>query len=237
MNKFLLLTKINLLQTFSLTKNNTSKFKSERRKKSLKTLGVILILGYILVYVYMFARSLMPTFVAFNIPIYLLGFLFTVCSTYIFFMNLFKVKTYLFDFKDYDLLMSLPISRNVVIASKIASQYVINLLCALIIMIPGYIAYIEFADLANDGFFFILLLAIPIIPLLTSTIIGIILTWITSFFRNRNIGSYVVYILVIFIAFFFSFKMSSINEEEIVNQSVNLVNTFSNYYPLTSVFV
>ena len=34
MSKFLLITKINLLRLFSLTKNNNSKLKSERRKKT-----------------------------------------------------------------------------------------------------------------------------------------------------------------------------------------------------------
>ena len=52
MSKFLQIVKINILQSFRFTKNNNSKFKSERRKKSLKTLGIILIVGYIMWYVF-----------------------------------------------------------------------------------------------------------------------------------------------------------------------------------------
>lgn len=237
MNKFLLITKINLLQTFSLTKNNNSKFKSERRKKSLKTMVAVLIIGYIMCYVYYLARTLMPSFIFVGKPIYLMGFLFTICSVYIFFMNIFRVKSFLFDFKDYDLLMSLPISRNMVIASKIVSQYIINLLYTFIIMIPGYLAYISFANMPSDLLFFILLFAIPVIPLLVSTIIGIILSWITSFFRNKNIGSYVVNFALIFIVLFISFNISNINEVEMVNKSINIVDTFSKYYPFTTLFV
>ena len=37
MNSFLQIVKINILQSFRFTKNNSSKYKSERRKKSLKT--------------------------------------------------------------------------------------------------------------------------------------------------------------------------------------------------------
>ena len=48
MNSFLQIVKINILQTFHFNRNNNSKFKSERRKKSLKTLGIIAILGYVM---------------------------------------------------------------------------------------------------------------------------------------------------------------------------------------------
>ena len=59
MSKFLLITKINLLRLFNSTKNNSSKFKSERRKRSLKTLGIILIVAYIMVYVFFLTKSLL----------------------------------------------------------------------------------------------------------------------------------------------------------------------------------
>ena len=237
MNKFLLITKINLLRMFHSTKNNSSKYKSERRKKSLKTLGVILIVGYIMVYVFLLTKSLLPSFIATGKPLYVIAFLFVICTIYIFFSNLFRIKSILFDFKDYDLLMSLPIKRSSVITSKIVSLYIINLLYTLIIMLPGYIAYTLETNLPHDIIFFLLLLTIPIIPILVSSIIGIILTWFTSFFKNKNIGSYVVNFLIIFIVLFISFKSSGLDESEMVNHSINMVNNFSKYYPFTTIFV
>ena len=237
MSKFLLITKINLLRMFHSRKSNSSKYKSERRKKSLKTIGVTLIVGYIMVYVFFLTKSLLPSFIAIDKSLYVIAFLFVVCTLYIFFSNLFRIKTILFDFKDYDLLMSLPIKRSSVITSKIVSLYVINLLYTLIIMLPGYIAYITEANMPHDLIFFLLLLTIPIIPLLASSIIGIILTWITSFFKNKNIGGYVVNLLIIFVVLFISFKTSGLDENEMVSQSINIVNGFSKYYPLTTIFV
>ena len=237
MNKFLLITKINLLQTFSLTKNNNSKFKSERRKKSLKILAVIILISYIMGYIFFLTKSLLPSFIAIGKPLYAIAFLFVICTFFIFFTNLFRIKNILFDFKDYDLLMSLPIKRSSVITSKIVSSYIINLIYTLIIMLPGYIAYIMKLDMPNDFIFFLLILTIPIIPLLFSSIIGIFLAWITSFFKNKNIGSYIVNLLVIFIVLFISFKINGIPESEIVNHSINMVDSFSKYYPFTSIFV
>lgn len=237
MSKFLEIVKINILQTFSFTKNNSSKFKSERRKKSLKTLAVFLVVAYIMGYVFFFTKSLLPAFVMVGKPLYIIAFLFVACSLFVFFSNLFRIKNILFDFKDYDLLMSLPLKRSVVISSKIVSLYIINLLYTLIIMLPGYVAYITVADMPNDLLFFFLLLTIPIIPILASSIIGIILTWLTSFFKNKNIGSYVVNLLIIFIALFVSFKTSTLDDSEIANQSINMINSFSQYYPFTTIFV
>lgn len=237
MNSFLQIVKINILQTFNFNRNNNSKYKSERRKKSLKTFGIIAIVGYIMWYVYYLTNLLLPGFVNIGKPLYVIAFLFVICTFYIFFSNLFRIKSILFDFKDYDLLMSLPIKRSSVIASKIVSLYIVNLIYTVIIMIPGYIAYVTSINMPNDMIFFLLLLTIPIIPILVSSIIGIIFAWVTSFFSNRNIGSYIINLSFIFIVFFISFRTGSLDENAMVNQSLNLVNGFSKYYPFTTLFV
>ena len=237
MNKFLSITKINLLRSFNLTVNTNFKSKSARRKKIVKGIIITLIVSYILFYIYFLTKSLMPTLLEINKPLYILAFLFAICSLYIFIANIFKIKGVLFDFKDYDLLMSLPINRNTIIASKIVSLYIINLLYTLVIMIPGYIAYIRYADLPHDWLFFLLLFAIPILPILASSIIGIVLSWITSFFKNKNIGSYIIYLSLIVILFFGMYKINGLDETVIANSGVNMVERFSNYYPLTNLFI
>ena len=65
MSKFFLITKINLLRLFNSTRNNSSKFKSERKKKSLKIITIALIIGYLLWYVYSLSKTLMPSFMIF----------------------------------------------------------------------------------------------------------------------------------------------------------------------------
>lgn len=235
MSKFFLITKISLLQSINF--HNNSKFKSERRKKTLKGLIIGIVIIYILFYVYFIANSLMPSFVLINKPLYLLALLFSICSLYIFFANLFKIKNILFDFKDYDLLMSLPIKRSMIIISKMVSLYITNLLCTLIIMIPGYIAYIRYASLPNHFLFFLLLLAIPIVPILASSVFGIIVSWLTSFFKNKKIGSYIIYLSIIILVFFGMYKINGLDEMAIVNNSINIVDNFNKYYILTNIFI
>ena len=237
MSKFLLITKINLINIFNYNKLISFKSKNDKRKKIIKSLIITGILVYIFFAIYLFTKNLMPSFLAVNKPLYLLSMLFAICSIYIFFANIFKIKDILFDFKDYDLLMSLPISRNMVLTSKIVSLYITNLLYTLIIMIPGYLAYIGFVDLPHDWLFFVLLLTIPVIPILLSSIIGIFLTWLISLFSNKNIGSYIVNILLIVLVLLLYFSLYSVDSEKLVNNGINLIDSFSKYYPLTNIFV
>ena len=210
MSKFLLITKINLLNIFNVSKLISFRSKTDKKKKVFKSLIITGIFIYVAVGIYILIHELMPAFISINKPLYALGMLFSVCSLYIFFANIIKIKSVLFDFKDYDLLNSLPISRNIILASKIVSLYIVNLLYTIVIMIPGYIAYINFVDLPHDWLFFILLPTIPVIPILVSSIIGIILSWITSLFSNKNIGSYVSNILLITVAFLLYLRMNQL---------------------------
>ena len=88
MSKFLLITKINLLSIFNSTKNNNSKYKSERRKKSLKILAVTGIVGYIMIYVFLLTKSLLPSFMTIGKPLYVIAFLFVHLQ-----VNLYRFQT------------------------------------------------------------------------------------------------------------------------------------------------
>ena len=237
MSKFLLITKINLLNIFNVSKLVSFKSKTDKKKKAFKFFLILGIFIYVAVGIYFLIRELMPAFVSINKPLYALGMLFSISSLYIFFANIIKIKSILFDFKDYDLLNSLPISRNMILASKLVSLYIINLIYTIVIMIPGYIAYINYIDLPHDWLFFILLPTIPIIPILVSSIIGIIISWITSIFSNKNIGSYIVNIALITIVLFLYYSIYNVDNTQIVNNGINLVDSLSHYYPLTTVFV
>ena len=67
MNKFLLITKLNILQTFNLTRN--SKSQNDKKKSGLKALGIIAIIGYIMWYVFYITKSLLPIFIIVKLTI------------------------------------------------------------------------------------------------------------------------------------------------------------------------
>lgn len=232
MNKFFLITKVNLQSFFNLRK-----FANVPNKNFFKNILVIAVIVYLSWYVYWMASLIMPSFVILNSDIYMLGMLFSITSIFILLNSIFKIKNILFDFKDYDFLMSLPINRNLVLLSKLSSLYVLNLLYTFIIMIPGYIAYYRFTD--NHFFlkYFVLILVVPIIPIVLSTIISILLSWLTSAFKNKKIGSYIVNFSLVIIYLLISFKINSMDEISIASGGISIVNRLNVFYPLTNIFM
>lgn len=235
MSKFLLITKINLLSFFNFQKKSKQNINA-RKKNSTKLFFFILILAYLAFYIYYISKELVPGFVVINKPTSFLALMFAITSIYILFYNLFKVKNILFDFKDYDLLMSLPISRNTIIFSKLVSLYLLNLLYTFIIMIPSLVAYNNYVSINFELLYGILLFIVPIIPLLVSLIIGIFLAYLESFFKNKNIGSYIMNLSLVFLVLFLSLKIGKMETSEIANSSLNLIERIDNIYPLTSLF-
>ena len=206
------LVKINLSNIFDISKIVHSSSKNERSKSIKNFLIVCLIFLMLAGYVFYFTYASMEGFIALEIPYYVLGVFFSICSGFVFLNSVLRVKNTFFDFKDYDLLMSLPISRNMVIASKVISLYFINLLYTFIFMIPSIIGFSFFIteSFIFYLFYFFMLLVIPIIPMVVAFIVGTIITYISSFFKKKNIAHYLFSVLLLsFLSSFFSSFLSS----------------------------
>ena len=237
MNKFLLITKINLLRFFDFKRINNSKYQSTKKKNIIKIFLALIIIFYFTYSIYDFTSYIMPAFISLNMPIYIFGLFFSITSVFILFNNLFKVKTMLFDYNDYDLLNAMPIKRSTIILSKMVSVYLLNLLYTFVIMIPVYLAYIKYNSSSFGILYFLLLFIIPIVPLIVSYLIGIFLSWLMSHFKNKNIGSFIVNLTFVILVMVISFKMNNLDIDNIANGSINIVNRIEGIYPLTKLFI
>ena len=237
MSKFLLITKINLQNFFDLKKVFNFQNKSAKKKAIYKTIFITAIVLYLAFYIYELFKFMLPGFIALNKPLYSLGYLFIILSFFILISNIFKIKSVLFDYKDYDLLNSLPIKRSTILFSKITTFYILNFLYTLIVMLPAYYAYFKVTKVLLNISYFFLLFIIPLVPLALSCLLGIILTWLTSFFKNKTIGSYIVNLSVIILALFYSFSMSNMDSAAMASNGVHTVEKMFKIYPLTSIFI
>lgn len=234
MNKYLLITKINLLSFFNLQRVNNSKYKSVNKKNYARLLLLVFAFFYLGFYIYYLSNEFMPGLIAMNVPNLLFGLMFLIVSVFVVTSNILRVKGVLFDFKDYDLLFSLPIKRNVILLSKLTSLYILNLIYTILFMVPSFIAYIKYLPLDNYLLYFLLLLIIPIVPMIFSVIIGIIISLIASKFINKTVGSYVVNLTIIATAFFVSFKMNNMTTLDMANFSSNSIDSIGKFYPLVN---
>lgn len=230
MSNLLLLTKINLLSIF------TSK---DAKKKSRGQLLLLVAYGYIVFMMYTLSKMMLEGYIALNVPHLILAQFMLMTTLMIMFTNIYKVGGTLFNFKDYDLLMSLPIKRSTVIISKIIMLYMMSFIFTILFMIPAFIAYVTAIDVSVIFYikFFVTLFVIPIVPLVISSIIGTIITGISSRFNKKNIVNYIVTIAFFIGIMYVSFSMENTSVIDMANIGKSMVSAFNSVYPLTNTYI
>ena len=123
-----------------------------------------------------------------------------------FFFTFFKTNGYLFNFKEYDMLMSLPFEARTVAGCKFMYMYVKSLpwyLSISLAMLIGYGIYAHPAAIVYSVWI-ILSLFLPVIPMLTAAFLGFLIARISAGFRKTNIVQTVL--VMIFVIFCFSLR-------------------------------
>lgn len=185
------------------------------------------------VYSYLFGSSLK----AFNSIESLPSLFMAITSVVVLFTTIYKVKGTIFGFKDFDLVMSLPVSNSKIIASRLMLLYIINQFFVLIIMVPMTVAY---GILARPGFMFYLyslltVFFIPLIPVIIASFIGTIFAFISARIKHSNI-IYMVFIFLFFLAWIIMPFFIQDSEEAIVEAGKALAGQINTIYPLAGLY-
>ena len=145
-----------------------------------------------------------------------------VISGMAFVLTLFKTNGYLFAFREYDMLMSLPFKAKTVAGCKFLSMYIDSIpwfMSISIAMMIGYGIY-ESAAIWVYPLWIILSIVLPIIPMLIASFIGFIIARISAGFKKTNIVQ--VILTIVFILFIFSLRF--IIEDLIRNNKVESIS-------------
>lgn len=231
--------KINLLTFLDLYKIKNAKTKEEKRK-AIRRVSFILF-GLLLMSwsVYYYLETSMEGYMQLNIPYILLAQVFAMVSAFTLMTGFYKVNGILFGFKDYNLLLSLPIKKNKIILSKIFMLYMSNIIYTLLFMTPAYILYITNikVNLEFNILYFITLFIIPILPIVISTIIGSIIVIISNRFKLKKLMNLVLTILFMTIITYGSYKLDNAQAIDLANIGKSMVNIFNKIYPLTGLYI
>jgi len=151
--------------------------------------------------------------------------------------TVFKVKGTIFGFRDYDMVMSLPVSTGGVVASRLILLYAINMLFVLIVMVPMIVTY---GILAKPEVLFyvysiIIMFFLPLVPIIVASFIGTLITYIASKFRHSNFVSILVSLIFLVAFIGFSFTMGN-SGKELVNISKALTDQVNSMYPLADMY-
>ena len=148
--------------------------------------------------------------------------------------GVYKAGPLLFNCKDDQLLLSLPLKRSTVLFVRVFKFYIFELLFNALFIIPLIVAYCRWAESIEWTFFltsFVMIIMLPVIPVIISCIIGVITTSISSIFKFKNFTQIFLSMVIIFGVFFVSMNIDTIVEK--IAKNATSINDFITklYYP------
>ena len=149
-----------------------------------------------------------------------------------------RAGSYLFHYKDYDFLASLPIKNYYVIAAKLSVMLIMIYLSVYIFTSPIIFSYLYFSGFTIYKLIaiFISLLVIPLIPVIIFSFFSLLITYFTSKFRiSKLFNVFLMFGLLLFF-FYLSFSLSSNTENPLLNQQ-GLLGDISKYIPTYKLFI
>ena len=149
-----------------------------------------------------------------------------VVSAIAFVFTIFKTNGYLFQFKEYDMLMALPFEARTVAACKFLYMYVKSL--------PWYLS-ISFAMMIGYGYFvrpavivypmwILLSFFLPVIPMLAAAFIGFLIAKISSGFRKTNILQTILTMAFVIFCFCLRFILENIFKTDKVKETLEIIS-------------
>ena len=129
--------------------------------------------------------------------------------------GIYKSSSILFNCKDDNMLLSLPISKYLVLFIRILKFYLFEVLYNTLFMLPAMVVYARYIKVGISYWMtsIIALLILPIIPIIVSCIIGGIISLISSYFKKRSFAQ-----TVITMGFLLVVLYGSINLENIIKR-------------------
>lgn len=147
MKPFILLLKIQLLGLFGINKTLHADPAKAKRTLALAALVVAAVVLFASAYSAGVAQGLVQIGLAEAVPLVavLVGAIAGAVAAFL------KTNGVLFGFKDYDLVMSLPVPTSSVVLSRIASLYAMSLLFGVLVMVPAFAVYASAAGVSAVG--------------------------------------------------------------------------------------
>lgn len=124
--------------------------------------------------------------------------------------GIYKSGSLLFNCRDDDMLLSLPLPRSRIVALRIFKFYVFELIFNSLYLVPVILAYALFAQ---PGLWFfpvsiVMVILLPVIPIVISCVIGALIAAFASRLKKRNLMSTILAFVFMLAGMAFSFKAS-----------------------------
>lgn len=233
MNSVKLLIKASVLNSFSL--NRLFKEPSKTEKTKMIFIGIIILLAFSTVFSGMLAYFFMISdyLLKLNALNIILSITLINISAVSLLMSVYKASGYLYSFKDYDLLMSLPVKTSEVLVSKLSLLYGTNLIICVIIGVPSLLAYgiKSSSGIVYYAFAFIAMVFVSLIPMSVGALLSLALGKISTKFRSTNIVMIIGSFLLVLALMVGSYFMNNVSAERVQNSAILIGDMAQLYFP------
>lgn len=208
---------------------------SKEKKKLLITTATLVLIAAVICFlttIYSIALATVLKPMGYLDLILIIAVLFSCILSFI--TSIYKAQGTLFSSKDYDLLMALPIKNSTILTSKILSLMSISYIETALIIVPASIVYFIYSGSLSWIFFIILIIGlifIPMIPIIAASIIAVVITFISSRFKHKNIATIVVGMIAVLLVMIVSMNMQSYVNAFIANSDSIVTGLSSIYIP------
>lgn len=238
MNKSILLLKTMLTSSSHLNILKYSKDKKKKRRSILALFGILYLAILFGVFVAFMAYAMAKYGQASVVPVLVAS----IISLLTLVLTLFKSNSYIYSFKQYDMLVSMPFSIKTIVSDRFLLMYIRDIPTVMLLSISALIGY-SFAIQPTFWFCFSWIVLTPFIPLLPAviaTLFGFIIANIGSRVQHKKlIQTILTFIFVIpmfFLNYIINYLVRNSEIQDIVNKSAESLNTVSNVLPSVNWF-
>ena len=124
--------------------------------------------------------------------------------------SVFTAKSQLFEAKDNELLLSMPVRPGLILLSRMAAMLAMNFVFELVVALPVFAAWLRFGspDAAGIAAFVLIVLALPLFALAVSCLFAWLISLLTSRMRNTTVITMVLSVVFLLAYFVFCFRMN-----------------------------
>lgn len=196
-------------------------FSGATRSKKRRTAGKAVLFGLLMVYVLCcFGFMMFGIFSQIAGPFAAAGFSWLYFSLYglmdltlMVIGSVFMAKSQLYEAKDNDLLLSMPIPPRSILASRMLTLCIVNFVYGLVVAVPAAIAWAMRSGTTTTAAqwvsFCLISIGIILLSLALSCLLALLLSAITGRMRNKALMDTVVSLAFLFVYFWFCFRMNS----------------------------
>ena len=224
---------ISLIKACMTDNMNLFKIRNKKQNRSSNKALVAFLVIFFFFYIWSFANTIMEQLIETHTE-YVLLTLFVLITTILTLVEgVYKSGSLLFNCKDDDLLLALPIKKSTVLFIRVFKFYIFELLYNSLFLVPAIVVYatkvqVDWTYYLSSVFAVLLL---PIIPIVVSCIIGGIISHTSSKFKFKNVAQIVIMMAFLTIVFYLSFNFEGMIGK-LAQNAGNVNDTIAKiYYP------